>query len=450
MRYCSNILTPNRYKHTEEFRARQVVIDVLVKYISEKISARSIIQDLEDGTLESDLRDLVRSLALGTVRYQNTIDFLLSKVNRRLFNALDSNTLAKLRLQLYETRWLGRDIDFVKQIYSTNRTELKLLNSALLIDLEDLLRNMPESNALSLQYSHPTFIIDTLLENVGRRDTISILSANNNKRSYFLRPNRERISIADFKERLTKIGLQFVPDSDVDDLFRVDASVNNLISSDLYRNGEVIIQDKGSLLVVEALNPHPHETVIDICSAPGGKTQLIWEKMNGNGLLVAGEFYQHRILSARKRLQSLGISNIQWIQLDAVSPPISDADKILIDAPCTSTGMIQTHPSFKWALNKERLLTMMSLQNKILEGTIDSFIDSPNTEIVYATCSILPHEGESQIDSVLSHYPIELIKPDIPGAPGYPNFNCSPMVKRLFTHRNQSHGFFISKFKITN
>ena len=421
-----------------------------MKYISEKISTRSIIHDLENGTLKSDLRDIVLSLALGTVRYQNTIDFLLSKVNGKLFNALDSNTLAKLRLELYETRWLGRDINFVKQIYSTNKTELKLLNSALLIDLEYLLRNMHESNALSLKYSHPTFIIDTLLENVGRRDTISILSANNSQRSYFLRPNRGRISIADFKEHLTKIGLQFVPDSDVADLFRVDASVNNLISSDLYRNGEVIIQDKGSLLVVEALNPHPHETVIDICSAPGGKTQLIWEKMNGNGRLVAGEFYQHRILSARKRLQSLGVSNIEWIQLDAVSPPISDADKILIDAPCTSTGMIQTHPSFKWALNKERLLTMMSLQNKILEGTIDSFIDSPNTEIVYATCSILPHEGESQIDSILSHYPIELIKPDIPGDSGYPNFECSPMVKRLFTHKHQSHGFFISKFKITN
>ena len=433
-----------------ESKARQVVIQILVNSHSEKRTTRAIIRDVENDTIEPEIREIVLSLALGTIRFQNTIDFLISKVARKIMSVLDSNTLAKLRVGIYELRWLGRDIDFVKQIYSVNSTELKLLNSALHIDLENLLQKMPESNALSLKYSHPTFIVDTLIENLGREETISILDVNNSKRSYFLRPNRKRITLVELKEQLNEFGIKYVTDSDVDDLLRVDESLEILISSSLYHKGEVILQDKGSLLVVEALNPLPHQTVIDLCSAPGGKTGLIWDKMNRNGRLIAGEFYNHRILAARKRLDLLGIKDIEWVQLDAVSPPVSNADKILIDAPCTSTGMIQTHPSFKWALNKDRLIAMMTLQNKILEGTIESFIDYPNIEIVYATCSILPHEGESQIDSLLTRYPIELIEPDIPGDTGYPNFECSSKVKRLFTHKHKSHDFFISKFKIMN
>ena len=149
-----------------------------------------------------------------------------------------------------------------------------------------------------------------------------------------------------------------------------------------------------------------------------------------------------------KRLKSWGCSSAVWLLADAIECPITGADKILIDAPCTSTGMLQSHPSYKWRLNKRWLFSLMTIQSKLLEAIIQSYSDYPQTEIVYSTCSILPHEGESQIDSILERFHIELLDIEaIPGQ-GYSGFRCSKKVRRFFPHIHNTNGFFVAKFRI--
>ena len=120
----------------------------------------------------------------------------------------------------------------------------------------------------------------------------------------------------------------------------------------------------------------------------------------------------------------------------------------MIDAPCTSTGIIQSHPSYKWRLNKKWLFSMMTIQNKILEGIISRYSEKPGTEIVYATCSVLPHEGENQIDSVLKRYNIELLDGPKQGSIGYANYECTQKVRRFFPHVHGTNGFFIAHMRI--
>jgi len=431
-------------------RAREATIRALERYSAENLTMRSILRDSLSIGLTSDIRSTVFSLTLGVIRYLNTIDYLLTQSQPKLISVLDSHSLQQLRLGVYESKWLNIPIERIKSAYVDDKTLFKIVERAIEVNLKNIIKDMPKINSMSLQYSHPTFLIETLLEKIGEQETVSLLKSNNSPRCYYARPNLMKTDVDSLSAELASLGIIVTPDPDIENLLKLDGSLEELESSNLYNAGNLVLQDKGSLLVVRAVNPKSGETIFDVCSAPGGKTQYIWELMNREGRLVAGDFYLNRIQDAKKRLEKLGEWGIQWIQHDGASSSINEVSKILIDAPCTSTGMIKTHPSFKWALNKDRLMTMMTLQNKILEDIIKTYQKSPDTEIVFATCSVLPHEGESQIDSILKKYPIELIEPDIPGETGYSGFICSSKVKRLFSYKHETHDFFIARFRIKN
>ncbi|NWF96700.1 MAG: hypothetical protein HXY34_11220, partial [Candidatus Thorarchaeota archaeon] len=103
---------------------------------------------------------------------------------------------------------------------------------------------------------------------------------------------------------------------------------------------------------------------------------------------------------------------------------------------------------FKWRLNKSRLMGFLTIQHEILSTIVTEYTDRPGTELVYSTCSLLPHEGESQIDSLLKESNIELLDPAVGGQHGYPGFLCSERVRRLFPHIHGTSGFFIARFRI--
>jgi 16S rRNA (cytosine967-C5)-methyltransferase len=234
----------------------------------------------------------------------------------------------------------------------------------------------------------------------------------------------------------------------VEDLFRISGDINAVVTSDLFQSGAVLIHDKASVLTAKALHASEAEILWDACAAPGMKTHLLTEMMSNTGRVVASDVYTDRVRSAKERSEFLGVRNACWVQADASKMKVKGARRVLIDAPCSSTGMIQGHPSFKWRLNKEVLMSIMSVQHKILDGVLSAYRDEPGTEIVYATCSILPHEGESQIDSVMSTHNIELIDTEIGGDEGYDGFQCSEMVRRLFPHKHETSGFFIARMRI--
>jgi 16S rRNA (cytosine967-C5)-methyltransferase len=269
---------------------------------------------------------------------------------------------------------------------------------------------------------------------------------NNQKRSYYIRPNR---LYDDHESVLNSLqGAQLLTDPDVPEVSRIVEGVDSVVKSQQFKDGKVLVQDKASVVTVNALDPQPGQKIWDACAAPGMKTQLIVEKLQGNGKVVASDVYEDRVKMAHSRSKQLNADTIEWIQADATKPQVLDADKILIDAPCTSTGILQAYPSFKWRLNKETLFALMTIQNKILDGVLTAYADRPDTEIVFSTCSILPHEGESQIDSAMKRHKIEFLPLPAYGDPGYSGFDCAKQVKRLFPHRHSCSGFFIARFRI--
>ena len=439
--------TPDSKRISNDPEVIKEALEALLKYQNSSISMRRVLREMRTESA-SEQYTLHEPLALGVIRYLNTIDFLLARslgsIRPQDLTPCDRNLL---RLAIYDVRWLG-SADTLEYAKGLSSSLCEVLDKAINLDFDATIAHLPKVNQESLRYSHPTFIIETLLEHMGERDTWQLLSANNSSRVYYLRPNKHREGHEESIEKVQELGVRLIPDSSVKDLFRISSDVNTVVSSDLFQNGDVLIQDKASILTAKALHASPAEIIWDACAAPGMKTHLLTEMMNNTGRVVASDVYTERIRPAKKRSEFLGVRNVCWVQADASRMKVKGARRVLIDAPCSSTGMIQGHPSFKWRLNKEVLMSIMSVQHKILDGVLRAYKDEPGTEIVYATCSILPHEGESQIDSVMSTHNIELIDTEIKGDTGYDGFQCSEMVRRLFPHKHETSGFFIARMRI--
>ena len=430
--------------------SREQALSALMTFESKRASMRSILRALE--TASESRVEQQGVLALGVMRYMNTLDYLLVRgLGKRNLRDLESNHRNLGRLALYEIRWLNRSISEIKELYPAMPTFLlHTVERSSELNLSSFTSKLPTMSRYSVQYSHPGFLVETMLDNLPHPEVKELLLSNNQNRSYYIRVNQLAPSKDTVLSSLKERGVSFAPVSEISGLHIIKDGIEHLVTSPEFIDGSVIIQDKSSVLAVQALNAQPGDRVWDTCAAPGMKTQLISEYLEGSGWIVASDLYQPRVKNGRNLSRKLGTENVDWIQSDATRPTVTAADKILIDAPCTSTGILQSYPSFKWRLNKEVLFALMTVQNKILDGILSAYENRPGTEIVYATCSLLPHEGESQIDSALSRHQVELMEPIIPDTPGYRKFECSDMVTRLFPHKHNSNGFFIARLRIAH
>ena len=431
------------------YKLHKETIRILENYKNASKSMRLILRDEFDSkSYTHTFWSGVESLCIGVIRYLNSIDFLISRgLKPGMKKFLKANELALLRLGTYETRWLKQSIEVIKKKYPNNI--LKTLQKIKFIDLDKILRNKPTTNRYSLHYSHPTFFIETIMKNIKHEEALELFQANNTGYPYYVRKNNLLDEPKELNDILHELEVEAKPDSDYPELFQILGGIDRIVASKYFTIGSILIQEKGSVAIIKALNPQSGDTVWDACAAPGQKTQLICEVMDQQGRIIASDIYPNRLQGAKLYTTRLGCRIIDWILTDATRSTVMDANRVLIDAPCTSTGILYSHPSFKWRLNKKSLFSYMSVQNKILDGIVEKYNDSPETEFVYATCSVLPHEGESQIDSVMQKHGIQLLDIPGPGTTGYPGFNCSKKVRRLFPHMHECGGFFFARFKIT-
>ena len=433
----------------QEKSARDNALEVLNNYDEAATSIKAVLRDMQMASADySDSFLHTHALAMSVVRFRNTIDFLLSKsLTKQALQNLSIRNRNLLRLAIYEAKFLQTDVSDLLSFYPQIRSHFQdEFIQAINFDLDLAIERMPLVNRLSLKYSYPTFLVKTMLDNLGRDEAAELLSMDNRKRTYYIRPNRFFEDHETVLAKLTEAKLE--RDPDVPEVHRIIQGVDSVFGSQLFKDGRIIVQDKASVLTVNVLNPQPGQKIWDACAAPGMKTQLIAEKMKGVGHITASDVYEDRVRAGVENSKKHRAAEIEWLHSDATKPQVHDADKILIDAPCTSTGVLQAYPSFKWRLNKDTLLALMTVQNKILDAILSDYAKRPGTEIVFSTCSILPHEGESQIDSALKRHNVELLQPSDYGSRGYPGFDCSAMVTRLFPHKHGSSGFFIARLRI--
>jgi 16S rRNA (cytosine967-C5)-methyltransferase len=186
-----------------------------------------------------------------------------------------------------------------------------------------------------------------------------------------------------------------------------------------FDQGWFAMQDLASMTSVSLLNPRSGTRVLDLCAAPGGKTTHIAACMGDRGEIVASDVDQSRLRSLRELAQRLGATSIKTVLMkDADDPPKGPFDYILVDAPCSNTGVLGRRPEVRWRLRAEHIEQMVPTQTKLLIYAAERI--RPGGSIVYSTCSIEPEENEQVVSNVLLAFPDLELKEQHTSLPGLP------------------------------
>jgi len=228
-----------------------------------------------------------------------------------------------------------------------------------------------------------------------------------------------------------------------------------------YLSGHYMLQAASSFLPVIALSPQPHERVLDMASAPGGKTTHMAALMQNTGVIFANDANKARTKSLTANVHRLGCKNVVVCSYDGREFPkvMGGFDRVLLDAPCSGTGVISKDASVK--TNKtERDFTLLShLQKQLILCAIDSVnpISKTGGYLVYSTCSVTADENEAVVDYALRKRPnVHLVDTGLEfGRPGYSSFRGKSfhasirLTRRFYPHVHNMDGFFVAKFRIT-
>lgn len=207
----------------------------------------------------------------------------------------------------------------------------------------------------------------------------------------------------------------------------------NIFKSEIFQNGWIEIQDYASQQVAHFVNPQPGERIIDACAGGGGKSLHMACRMKNKGRIIAMDIENYKLDNLKKRVKRAGVDIIEgrWIENSKVIKRLKgSADKVLIDAPCTGSGVLKRNPDAKYRINAGYLEELVSKQKEILDQYAD--MTKPGGELIYVTCSLFPSENQKQLSEFLAtHAEFRVVEEKnlYPSEFGYDGFYMAKMIK---------------------
>ncbi|MBU5677362.1 16S rRNA (cytosine(967)-C(5))-methyltransferase RsmB [Alkaliphilus sp. MSJ-5] len=404
-------------------------------------------------------KNLLTELVYGALENQIYIDYIIGQFSTFAIKQMNPYTLNLLRLGIYQLLFLNKVPSFaaVNETVNLSKKYCKKTTGFINGVLRNVQRNMkniklpnPEENIvkyLSVKYSHPEWLVKTFLNNFDKDFAEELLKANNTKPELYFRINTLKISIDDCIRLLTDEGYTVKQSSLIKEAVVVKG-LQNIEQSNLYKKGYIQIQDFSSMLVAKILDPKEGEYVIDVCSAPGGKTTHMAQIMNNKGTIIARDIHEHKLKLVERNAQRLGIKiinteNFSGNNLD--EKLLNMADKVLVDAPCSGLGIIRRKPEIKYRKQDEDIKSITAMQYDILKNAAKYV--KIGGELVYSTCTINTRENEDIVQKFLKDNPnyvlININEEYKDFLPGEHNNG----TVQLYPNLHNTDGFFISKIK---
>ena len=385
--------------------ARPVALEILQQVL---IKGRSLaVAKSAADCLEGRDRALAMELANGVLRWHWKLDHLLGQFLKKPLRNKEHDLKLLLLMSLYELVELSTpDYAVVNEAVSTSKVLGKqwakgMINGVLrnfIRDQEACLRKM-ESNQ-EAYYSHPYWLISLLKEDWPDHWQ-AILKANNQRPPLWLRVNAAQNNTEDYKVLLDEQGLSSSQHPLALQALKLEQGVD-VTSLPGFAQGAVSVQDAGAQLAATLLDVKKDQRILDLCAAPGGKTCHVLELEPDIESMTAVELEEKRMLRVRENLARLNFE-AELIVADASEASWWDGkpfDRILVDAPCSSTGVIRRHPDIKVLRWEEDIKSLVNVQQKILQQAWQML--APGGKLLYVTCSVLRQENEAQIANLLT------------------------------------------------
>ncbi|WP_027963141.1 16S rRNA (cytosine(967)-C(5))-methyltransferase RsmB [Halalkalibacillus halophilus] len=437
---------------------REITLKILVQ-VGEQGGFSHII--LNQAVIKNDLKQndkgLLTELVYGTLQHQYTLDFYLEPfiTNKKL----DRWVRWLLRMSVYQMEYLDRVPDHAvinEAVTISKRKGHKGISGF----VNGVLRSMQRKGVpsldnidnqlekLSIATSHPFWLVRMWSEQYGFDLTEEMCHSNIRHKNVSIRVNILKQSRETMQELLLEEGIE-TKQSNLSDQGLIVTKGNVIYSS--YFPNHFSIQDETSMLVTEMMGLEETDTVLDSCSAPGGKTTHIAEKMNDKGTIHAHDLHAKKIKLVSEKADELGLSSIQASALDArklhETYDKETFDRILLDAPCSGLGVLRSKPDIKYNKHKSDLDGLAIVQQDLLQAVLP--LMKQHGKIVYSTCTVNKQENEEQIKQLVNEEQVEVDPSFFEELPSV----CKELIGiseygiQIFPQDFDADGFFITRLQ---
>lgn len=411
-------------------------------------------QTINKYNIEAKDRALLTELTYGTLQHKYTLDYYLKPFIR---GKVELWVQWLLRLSLFQMEYLSRipnhaivneAVEIAKRRGHKGVASMVngVLRSILRKGVPSLLEIEDPIERLSIETSHPKWLVEMFVEDYGFEKTAEMLKENNRTPQQTVRVNTLKATVTEAMEKLEEEGLEVSQSPVVPECIYIHKG--QPARTKAFKEGLITIQDESSMLPAIALNPAPGSRVLDMCAAPGGKTTHIAQIMNNEGSILALDLHPHKLELIDENSTRLAIDIIDTAPLDGrkASGHLKEEsfDAILVDAPCSGLGVMRRKPDIKYTKQKEDFDLLHVLQLELLESAVKLL--KPGGTLVYSTCTVNVKENEETVRAFLSshsemklvpmkHLPKQLIEAQQDG------------MLQVFPQDFGSDGFFVAVFE---
>lgn len=393
-------------------------------------------------------KGFTRELVWGVIRHLNTIDWLIDS-HTRPGTAIEPGVRALLRLGIAQLFFLDGRVPAYAAVSGTvdlaravgKARAATLINAVLRAALRSG-GKLPAGDTVAdraVRLAHPAWMLSRWSERLGADAADELCRINNAAPPFTIRAvrtGRDELLEQLRLEGITGAACRYSNDGII---LEGRPELENL---EAYRNGSFVVQDEASQLAVRLLDPQPDEKIIDICSGAGIKAAHIWQLTGGRAVISCIDTEERQLERAAENFRRLGITGIVTRRTDARTLAGAEADRVLVDAPCSGLGVIRRKPDIKWnRLPEEITAKYPDLQKELLASA--AALVRPGGAIVYCTCTTEPEENEGVVNAVMTQRgDLEIVPPNLA-----PELIADVKYFKTLPRMNGMDGFFACRLR---
>lgn len=391
-----------------QLTARFAAVQVLTHFDQDNFLDTVLFDEL-DGRERNQANEYVQ----GILRRRSYLDFLIGEFSSVPVDELEFMFKNILRLGMYDLLFMDGTPDHaaINEPVEIAKTKISSrsgdMANAILRRVQREMAQLPKpamkdrTKLVAVTFSHPEWMVERYVARFGEREAFQLMQANNRRPDYFLRVNELRTKPENFKLRLEKSGVEFEESEWLPGYFKVH-SVIEARTKGWFDKGLCQVQDIAAGFAPTILDPQPGETVYDLCAAPGTKTIVLSGMMQNEGTILSVDISAKRIAKIAENCEKYGADNVKIQRADIIEERFKLVDAVLLDAPCTGTGVLSKRADLRWKRTAEELDEIVKKQAELLDAAANMV--SKGGRLVYSTCSIEPEENMDQIKKFLEEY----------------------------------------------
>lgn len=443
---------------------RQVALDILMRIEKQGSFSHILIDDaIRKNKVSEKDEKLLTEIVYGTIERKMTLDYYLSSFIKSKKKVADW-VMMLLRLSVFQFVYLDK-VPAYAIIHEAVEIAKNRGHKGIASFVNGVLRNVERRGVedintmddpierLAIATSHPKWLVQRWVDHYGYDITKNMCETNVQKKPISIRVNQMKTTKSEVMEELKQFEIDASFSPFVNDGILIDKG--NVLKTDLLEKGYVTIQDQSSMLAANAVEVAPHMTVLDTCSAPGGKTTYISEMMNDTGEIYAYDINKNKTRFIQRNAERLGLTNIIVGSKDArklrTVHQDESFDRILIDAPCSGLGVIRSKPDIKYSKQIQDIEKLQTSQYAIIEHVAPLL--KVGGKLVYSTCTVETLENEEVVKRFIKNHPhFKVDERFLEEVSKFRNLeaNISTYGIQIFPQTMNADGFFISRLERTS